>query len=339
LLAGGAALYKHDDAVTEKRGTSNVAAYDLYVQAKDQVMMRNDSLARVALANFQQASSLDPKFAGAQAGIATMYSRLALSAKPVLPRRELKKRALDAAQRAIALDESLAEGHAAAGLSYAHFFIDHRIAVKELERAIQLDPSEPFAREYLAVSYVFLGERDKGMAAIREAIARDPLSPTARATLALYEYLNGRCDEALPLLDSLLTMKPPLLRVRVTKSLCLASEKRWLEAAALIAPESDTAVVANGYAGFFLARAGRRDKAIAIRDKLRSLVASNDALHFDLSIVNYALGDIDDAFAEVRRSADSGWLPVEVFGPPFDDFRRDPRFSAILTKRGLPPDW
>jgi tetratricopeptide (TPR) repeat protein len=336
LAAGGAAIYKREEAAPIKHGTSNLAAYDLYVHGKDQIMMRNDSLAQIALANFQQAARLDPEFAGAQAGIATMYTRLAMSARPVLPRTELKNRALDAAQRAIALDESVAEAHTAAGLIYSYFFIDPRVAVRELERAIELDPSEPFAHEYLAVSYVFLGQRDKGMQTIRDGIARDPLSPTMRATLALYHYLDGRCDLALPILDSLLMMKPPLLRVTPTKALCLASGKRWLEAAALLHPGADTSAVPNGYLGFFLANGGERKRAIAIREKLRSTVRLNDTKHFEISIVSYALGDDDDAFAELTKSVDSGWLPAEVFGPLFNGFTHDPRFAAMLRQHGLP---
>jgi len=336
VLGAGAMIYKYDDAPAVQRGTSNVAAYDLYLRAKDPVVMRSDSLAKIALANFQEAAKLDPGFAAAQAGIATMYTRLALSDLPVLPRNELKRRALMAVHKAIALDESLAEAHTAAGLIYGHFAIDYRIAARELERAIELDPSDPHAREYLAVTYVILGERDKAMATIREAVARDPLSPTARAELGLHEYLGGRCDLALPILDSLLAMKPPLRRVEGTKALCLASLNRWSEAEHAIEGAARAGGLrANGYLGFILARAGRRDEASAIRDTLRALVVKNDAAHFDISIVSYALGDKDNAFAELGKSIDAGWLPIEVMGPPFNDFRRDPRFAELTSKRGV----
>jgi hypothetical protein len=62
----------------------------------------------------------------------------------------------------------------------------------------------------------------------------------------------------------------------------------------------------------------------------------NDTKHFEISIVSYALGDDDDAFAELTKSVDSGWLPAEVFGPLFNGFTHDPRFAAMLRQHGLP---
>ena len=318
------------------RGTANLAAYDLYVRGRDQVAMRNDSTTRLALNYFRQAAELDPGFAAAYAGLATMYTRLAMSNNPGLPRSELRQRATAAAQTAISLDESLAEAHVALGLINSYWLVDFNLAESELERALSLNPREPHAREYLALALVFLGRPRDALNQIQRAVADDPLSPTARATLALVQYILGRCDLASRALDSLAAMKPPLLRVAVTRSLCFASHGDWANAASAVrAPADAGGVRAMGLVGFALARNGDAADALALRTKLRDIAATNPAAWFDASVVSFGLGDTDASFAELRRSVDAGILPWEVMGPVFDEWRRDPRFVEIAAAKGV----
>ncbi len=338
IAAGSTFLSSGDQQPSNRaaRGTANLAAYDLYVRGRDQVVMRNDSTTRLALNYFRQAAVLDPGFAAAYAGLATMYTRLAMSNNPGLPRSELRQRAMAAARKAISLDESLAEAHVALGLINSYWLIDFKIAESELERALSLNPREPHAREYLALALVFLGRPRDALNQMQRAVADDPLSPTARATLAAVQYIVGRCDLAIPALDSLTAMKPPLLRLAVTRSLCFASNGDWSNAASAVrAPADAGGVRAMGLFGFALAKNGSVADANALRTKLRDIAATNPAAWFDASIVSFGLGDTDASFAELRRSADAGILPWEVMGPVFDEWRRDPRFAEIAAAKGV----
>jgi len=340
VIALGASLMRHNNSsaqpARERRGTSNVAAYDLYLRGSDRVMMRNDSTALLALSYLEQATQLDPSFAAAHAGLAMMYARRAMSNSPAIARDELRKRALSEAEKAVALDDSLAEAHMTLGMINSYWLIDLNKGRAELLRAIELDPHEAHAREYLALTSIMLGQPAEAVKFAQQSVDDDPLSPTNRATLALSQYVIGRCDLALPTLDSLATMKPPLLRVAGYKSLCLGTKGRWDEAAEVMrsAPGANGSHM-MGFLAIALAKGGHRDEAVRIRAKLEQDAASNAGVHFDLALIDYALGDIDDAFAELRRSVDAGLLLAEVMGPVFDDFRSDPRFAAIVGQRGV----
>ncbi|HVF38298.1 MAG TPA: hypothetical protein VM939_00240 [Gemmatimonadaceae bacterium] len=304
-------------------GTSNVAAYEYYLRGKDPVLLRNDSSALVALSYMTKAIQLDPKFAAGYAGLATVTSRLAMSTRPPEPRRELKRKAEAFARRAIELDESLAEGHAALGLVNSHFAGDLELAERELERALTLDSSVTQTRDYLALTRLLLGKRTEALRDAREAVRLNPLLPTARATLAAILYANGQCNEALPILDSLVQLNPPLLRSEVARSLCLSSEKKWNEAVTAVDRQLAGGYIRGmGVGGFAMARSGDRARATEIRNKLRKIARSNSAADFDVALVSFGLGEMEEASAALRRAADDGLIPWELMGEMFKPLRQ-----------------
>jgi tetratricopeptide (TPR) repeat protein len=322
--------------VSLKHTTHNVAAYELYQRGQDPTLLRNDSAALEGVRLFNQAITIDPKFAAAHAGLASMYMRLTMSRKPVLPQSELRRRAMAEAAKAVALDDSLAEGHAALGLANAHWPVNLQLAERELKRAVALDSTVPHLNEYLALTHVFLGRRDEGLKEAYRAVAIDPLSPTARATVAGVLYTLDRCNEALPMLDSLDAVKPPLLRVAITRAACYASQQRWAEAIRSVekqAARGDNR--AMGLYGMSLARSGKRNEAIAVRSKLRELARINSAAYFDVMTVSMGLGDLDDVRVELKKAVDDGSIPYEVMGPVYSGLRSDDRMGAAIASRGI----
>jgi DNA-binding SARP family transcriptional activator len=317
-------------------GTHNVAAFDLYKRGTDPVLLRNDSAAALGLQYLEKAVELDSDFAAAHAGVSQMYARMAFESKPPLPQSEMRRRAEASARRAIALDDSLAEGHQSLGLVEAFWPADLRDSEKELVRAHELDRRLPHTLEYLALARTLLGKPTEALEDARQAVADDPLSPINKALLAQMLYVNGRCNEALPILDSLSAMTPALLRVPVIRSACLASEGRWTDAADAVearAKRGDRHAMA--LFGFSLAMAGKKSEAIDIRSKLRGMASRNPAALFDVAIVSFALGDMDDTLASLDRANDFGPFPYELMGPLFDSLHRDARFRSIVARRGI----
>ena len=316
--------------------TTNIAAYDLYLRGRDPVLLRADSTARSGLEYFAGAVALDPNFAAAYAGLAHMYTRLAMSNRPPLPQEELRRRAEAAARKAISLDDSLADGHAELGLVKSYWLVDLPFAESELVRALALDPGVPRAREFLSVVYLYRGRRLEALNEARRAVVADPLSPTARGNLAQMLYANGRCNEALPLLDSLRALRPELLRVANTRALCYAEQRRWPEAIAAVRDRAQSGGVrAMGTLGFVLARSGDRKEALEIRTRLLAIARENPAVAQDVAVVSFGLGDWDEAFVQLNRAAGVRVLNYPIMGPTFEPLRRDPRWVPIATRLGI----
>jgi tetratricopeptide (TPR) repeat protein len=316
--------------------TRNIAAYDLYRRSQDPVLLRNDSTALLAVRDLTDAIRIDPSFAAAHASLSSMYTRLSFASRPILPQSELKHRAESEARKAIAIDDSLADGHAALGLANAHWPDDLDLAHRELARAAALDSALPHVYEYLALTDLLQGNQDQALSDSHLAIAIDPLSATARATLAGVLYAVGRCDMALPILDSLDAVKPPLLRVAVTRAHCYASEQRWAEANTAIEKMSARGDIRSmGLQGMALAKSGKREEAIAVRAKLREIAKQNSFAHFDIATVSLGLGDMEDVHKELQLAGSIGRFPYEVMGPLFHQFREDEPFASILAARGI----
>jgi DNA-binding SARP family transcriptional activator len=318
-----------------RRDTHNIEAYELYVRGHDPVLLRNDSAARRGLDYFIKATELDSNFAGGYAGLAEMYARQAMGNKPVLPRNVLRQKAETAARKAISLDDSLAEGHAALGLVDSYWRRDLNEAEKELERAVALDSSAPHALEYLAMTHAMLGKNSDAVSDARSAVGLDPLSPTARATYAQMLYVVGRCDEALPILDSVNAMKSPPLRIADARSICYDTQHRWSEAQAAVRKQAaDGGVHAMALIGLALGLSGHKREALEVRSKIASISQASPA-YYELAIVNYGLGNIDDTFADLDRSLSTGAHFYELLGPVFDSLHRDPRFKALTRPQEM----
>ena len=331
----GAAPAASQNVGRAARGTRNVVAYDLYLRGQESVRLRSDSAAAIGLQYLEKAVALDSGFAAAHAALAQMYVRLAFSSDPPLPQTELRRRAEAAARKAIALDDSLAEGHQALAFVEIFWLIDPQFAESELNKSLKLDPHLPHTLEYLALTHALLGKTREALIDAQRAVAEDPLSPINRATLAQMLYVNGRCKEALPILDSLGELKPPLLRVASTRSICYADQGRWSDVAATAREADSGDTGASAMLGLSLARTGRRNEALEIRTKLRAIATRNSAVNFDVAVVSFGLGDFDDAFRAIGAASDAGPFPYELMGPVFDSFRRDARFRSVVGRRGI----
>ena len=134
-----------------------------------------DALAK-AETYFQDAVNRDSKNAFAYAGLADTYVVDALFAFN-LPPDQASQKARDAAQRAIALDDSLAEAHCSA--AYIRFFKDWDFtgAEAEFRRALQLNPNFATAHQWYAEMLTVLGRHEQAIAQIRQAEALDPFAP------------------------------------------------------------------------------------------------------------------------------------------------------------------
>ena len=157
-------------------GRTNVEAHDAYLRGLQGWNLRTRDGFQEAIANFTRATEVDPGYAPAFAGLARVYSLAPIFAG--VPAGEAAPKALEAANRALSLDETLADAHCALGFVKAHYEYDWPAAEREFRRAIELEPNDAYAYLFYSNSYLSpLGHHDEAIAEMRKAMDLDPLSP------------------------------------------------------------------------------------------------------------------------------------------------------------------
>ena len=317
-------------ALAARTSTRNVAAHEYYLRGSDPAALRTDSAARVGLEQFRQAIALDDRYAAAYAGLALMHIRV--PGDSLVSHRERLTLAERAALRAVALDDSLADAHAA--LSFVRMNnLDMASAESEMRRAVELDPTNARLREWLAQLHVTTGQPVLALAEAQRALELDPLSPTAVAEVAHTLLANDRCDEALARLAPLRSLRPPLLRAGSIAVQCHARKAMWPEA---IAEARRVASTGNSRGrsllGWVLGRAGRTEEARSVLAALVDDARRTDGGAFDVAVVYAGLGDDDQAFAWLDRAMEERSLVLQHHAGLFRGLAGDPRFDRVRDR-------
>jgi serine/threonine-protein kinase len=316
-----------------RRYTPGIVAYEWYLKGMDQSLTRSQGGLLQAVEYLGRAVQADSNFAAAYAALAEKYVAAISSARGDA-RAVIAERA---ALKAVALDDSLADAHAALGWVRLSRW-DWPAAEAEFTRAIALDPRAPRAYEGLARVYLLTGRRAEQMAAAHNGLDIDPFSVSAIREWALALSMSGRCDEALERLRPLKALNPPAGVAGVIRGQCYAAKGMWPEAVDEFrwASTSSDARVARGFLGYALARAGQQDEARRILSQLLSARTNNQGADaFGIASVYAGLGNYDAAFAWLDKAIDEGWMRPYIMGPMFDDVRRDARFAGVRQRMRL----
>jgi serine/threonine protein kinase/Tfp pilus assembly protein PilF len=201
------ALTGSADARLVKRPTDNVTAYELYLKGRFCINQRGAAMSQ-ALEYFGQALALDPEYALAHAGIATVLPLLAFYG--YLPAYDAMPKARRAALTSIGLDGSLAEPHAALILVAWMYDWDFADADRAFGRAVALDDRLTHAYQWRALQMATSGRFDEAMTAATRAIELDPLSGSAHSTRSTCCVFGARFDEAEPMARHALDLDPQL---------------------------------------------------------------------------------------------------------------------------------
>lgn len=326
------------DATPPGDRTASVAAYELNARARDQSLFRSDSGVRRAVGYLAKAVALDSTYAAAHANLSIMYLVLSGRDRAGRPTGELLAHARRAASRALSLDDSLADAHAALALVRQYADYDFASAESRLRRAIALAPIRSRFRQWLAQVLLQAGRPRAALAEARRALEVDSLSPTAHAELAHALLANGRHDEALARLERIAELRPPLLRTAHYAAQAYAKKGMWREAIAAIRPQAEEGESrALGLYGYLLGRAGRRGEALRVRATLEERWREGTGSTFDVGIVYAGLGQLDRALRWLDRSVDdrSGMLSnLHLLSPIFEELRREPGFESLRTRLG-----
>ena len=188
-------LGEKEKTAIEKRYTENTEAWNLYKRGRYHWNKRSEEELKKALQYFQEAIEIDSTYALAYVGIADSYN--ALGFWGYMYPREAYPRVKDAAEKALNIDDTLAEAH----VSLASYYLDHdwdwNAAEREFKKALNLKPDYSTAHQWYSDYLLITGRLEESLAEAHLALKLDPLSPIVNFTVAYRLLFLKKYDESM----------------------------------------------------------------------------------------------------------------------------------------------
>ena len=335
-----AKLSGSEKTAISKKPTANPEAYELYLKARFFWNKRTGADLKTAAQYFERALIADPSYGSAYAGLAQSY--LLIPVFGAGAPRDFFPKAMVAAHRAIKLDETSAEGHSALAMLVL-FDFKFKESEEEFRRAIELNPNYATAHHWFGNSLlVTLGRFDEAIKEGERAVELDPLSLIINADLGSTLMIARRYDEAIAQLRRTLTLDGNfgyahwnLGEALYLKGDIPAAISEYEKAAALDDDPQILALLGRAYAD-----TGKREQALEILQKLNEKGQQHYVRKYLYTVVYTGLGDKATAIDYLEKanedgdSPDTTWLKVD---PIFDPLRNEPRFQQLIAKM-FPPN-
>ncbi|MEJ2503429.1 MAG: hypothetical protein P8177_08990, partial [Gemmatimonadota bacterium] len=314
-------------------------AYDLYLRGRFHWNRRSaDGFAR-AVDYFSRAIAVDSTFAAAWAGLSDSHNLLGQYLQ--MPFAEAKRIARETADRALALDSTLAEAFTARA---EIDFLDRQwdAAEARYRRAIELNPGYANARHFYGWFLSYLGRHETAVEQLERASDLDPLSPMIGAELAMAYYNARRYEDAVDHARATLEFQPGFTRAELVRVLAhraqgtleTAYAPGWPHPATL---DAEPLVKANVLAALGREAAARATVASAVEEEGGPGALSPYACMF-IATVHLALGEEEEALDWLEQAVDRGLSagPISLHSPIWDPVRRHPRFLNVVERMNFP---
>jgi TolB-like protein/DNA-binding winged helix-turn-helix (wHTH) protein len=320
--------------VTATLHSANSEAYQAYLQA-EYFMWRGRSKEELdkALAYTDKAIKLDEKYAPAwalRASVQNLMTEVGLTD----PTEGFRKARADA-ERAIALDPTLASAYMALAKTQISCDWDWGAADTSVTKAAALEPGSVDILRIRSDLSLVLGNLDQAVAFYKQAVALDPLRANSHLALGELMYKAGRYDEAQAALQQALDLNPQAAYVHVVLGQILIAQGEAQQALAEIEKEPSQWAQLTGQALTYHALGREQDSNAA----LAALIANYDTLSaYQIAQVHAYRGESDKSFEWLERAykqRDTG-LPSLNTDPLFKNLRHDPRYTELLKKMRLP---
>jgi serine/threonine protein kinase/Tfp pilus assembly protein PilF len=331
-LAAGRQLAKHY--------TENVEAYNLYLKARYHLYkMTPESLAK-SKEYHEQAIEADPNYALAWYGLANYYFLLGFL--KFMPTKEAYAQSRLAAQKALDLDEMLAEAHAMIAVFRANEY-DWKGAEREFRRALELDPeSEDSLSNFDYYYLVPMCRLDEAVATSRRALQLNPLSPFLQWRLGVRYYYSRQWDLATEQFQSALDLDPQYYLAHAF--LCFTYIQTGKLEEAIQAVEMWGQIVGRdpgslSLLGAACARAGRLGEVQGLLKELQQVAQKAYESPVPFVWIYTGLREIDKALDWLEKAIDErdGLVLHCHIDPFYDPLRSHPRYPALLRKMNLQP--
>ncbi len=289
----------------QAKAARDVDIYMLYLKGRHFWNQRSESGLKRAIEIFQDVIAADPNYALAYAGLADSYSVLASHGH--MPVHEALPKAKEAAQKALELDENLAEANTSLALIEWMFEHDVEKAAARFKRAIEQNPNYATARHWYATLLSDIGRTSEALAEMKRALALDPLSPIINMAMSAILWESGQFSEALDQHRRAQALAADFVEGHLSLATVLQTAGKWVEAEAELNKALDldpnSSRVRRAFAEH-LACLGRFDEALETLHKV--LVMEPDS-----PIANHTYGQVlalarqyEEAVVQLNRTLD-----------------------------------
>jgi TolB-like protein/Flp pilus assembly protein TadD len=325
--------------VTPERRPRDAEALHLYLRGLYEFNKGTAEAFRTAIELFTAATERDPAYARAYSALADAYT--VMGNYGMISNRVSHPRGRAAALKALEIDDTLAEPHAALGTIASDYYWDWAEAERRFRRAIELNPSYATAYRRYSTYLANMGRFEEALAAARRAQELDPLSLVASANVGLSYFRAHRNEEAITHLRQTLEIDPNfgyahlcLGLVHIRNGMAEQAVREFAAAKALTGLPNLDALLAYAWA-----RSGDRRRAEAILGNLADDAEAPRATPYHVALVHAALGDRDRAFASLQKAIDEreSFVGMLKTDPLLDPLRSDSRFGGLLQRVGLTP--
>lgn len=319
--------------------TVDPAAHDFYLVGLQYLRRRTPADLEQAAVHFRKAVAASPRYAEAWAALAMVYA-VTSDYKEIPPDTHYAE-ASAAVARALALDPNLARAHAVQGWLYEMHW-QWPQARAEFERAVQLDPSDPTARQWYATYLWYTRDMGGALEQLRLAHQLDPLSPVINVNLARALLYAGHVDEGVAQFRSTIVAQPDYAAAHLLLGETLLGMKRNKEALQEVRtaiklgpqPSPSTFVAALGVA--LKANgdvAGARAQYAALKQRSQKQFVSGVSLAW----LSVELGDADGALKDLARAVDQHDPMTELaVNDSTAWWYNDPRIEKLRVRMQLP---
>lgn len=326
----------------ERRPTENLGAYDYYLLGRHYLAQWSLEAVEEAIDYFGRAVEADSTYAQGYAGLA--YAHAVQGGFSGVHPEVAWPQARAAAEKALTLDERLAEAHTALALEAMSHRYDWHAAREGFERALRLNPSSVDALVwYGLLEGGIWGRFDEAMALLERAGRLDPRSRDVRYNHASLLLWAGRRDEAEEAFENLAALDPDFYGPHDGLAIVYTGQGKYEEAVAVLQaalslePDFDVGV---GFLGYLYGRLARRADALKQLKRLDELATSGRYVSpVSRAHVYAGLDQVDEAFAWLEKGYEERthwliWLGNEPYKWP--NLVSDPRFEELLNRMDYP---
>lgn len=316
----------------------DAAAHEAYLKGRYFWNKRTKHALHKSVTYFEKAIEGDPLYAVAYAGLADCYLRLMdyNHLRPI----EAFVEARAAGEKALQLDDTLAEAHTSLGHLGLHEF-EWTVAERGLTRAIALNPNYGTAHYFYGNFLAAMRRFDEAILEVQRTLELDPVSPSTGVNAAFIFYLAGRYDEAIDQAENVLEIDPNFAdHPHYNMGLAYEAQGYCDRAIAAFrqAPLLGHSAGARPALAHALALAGERGEAIKLLNELETMAGTRYVSPYDFALIFLGLGDIDRACASLEEAYEqhASALVFLQADPRLDVLRGNSRFVDLSRRMNFP---